>query len=184
MFDNGEAATDFPNMLQPLGATTTITQGDQAGEDIQPAPPPLLPNIWGGNMGGAIGGRNMWGPATGDQEYSGITTALLCMGHTMYNLATIYAELAIQLAIDPGEPNTCAPFRDFVVNVQQSCVYLAWRDNRMSQWFTPLACTIQSRHQWAPFRGKSGPSLGTDVQPKNQTRCAYPLQNHGSGILS
>jgi hypothetical protein len=37
--DNDEAAVDFPNMLKPLGTTATITQGDQAGEEVQPAPP-------------------------------------------------------------------------------------------------------------------------------------------------
>jgi hypothetical protein len=34
LFDNDEAAADFPIMVQPLGATATITQGDQAGEGV------------------------------------------------------------------------------------------------------------------------------------------------------
>jgi hypothetical protein len=52
----------------------------------------------------------MGGLARGEQEYSGIATALLCLGHTMYNPATINAELAIQLANDPGKPNMCTAF--------------------------------------------------------------------------
>jgi hypothetical protein len=47
----------------------------------------------------------MGGPATGEQEYLGIATALLRLGHTMYDPATIDAELAIQLANDLGKPN-------------------------------------------------------------------------------
>ncbi len=43
----------------------------------------------------------------------------------MYGLETIDAKLALQLAIDPGKPNTRASFWDFVINMQLFHVYLA-----------------------------------------------------------
>ncbi len=116
MFNDDKAAADFPNMLQPLGITATVTQGDQLGNIILPAPPPLPPNIGGGSMEG---------PFTGEQEYLGNAMALLHLCYIIYNPATIDAKLSIQLAIDPGEPNTRAAFRYFVFNVQRFRVYLA-----------------------------------------------------------
>jgi hypothetical protein len=61
----------------------------------------------------------------GEQDYSGIATALLRLGHTIYDPATIDTELAIQLSVDLGKRNTRAAFRDFVIIVQQFSICLA-----------------------------------------------------------
>ena len=47
------------------------------------------------------------------------------LGHTMYNLATIEAELAMQHGINPTNATSHSSFRDFAVNVQHFCIYLA-----------------------------------------------------------
>jgi hypothetical protein len=100
----------------------------------------------------------------GEQEYSGIATALLCLGHTMYELAKINEELSIQLAIDPGKSNTRATFSGFAVNMQRFRVYLAMLKGQLcvTMVHTP-GVIIQSRRLQVHIRGKSRPSLKTDV---------------------
>ena len=60
-----------------------------------------------------------------DVTYSGIDSVLKKLGHTMYDPATIDAELAVQSGVNPIEPASRRVFRDFVVNVPQFRVYLA-----------------------------------------------------------
>ena len=57
--------------------------------------------------------------------YSGINSNLQKLGHTMYDPATIKAELSVQLKGTPGDLASWTAFRNFVVNVQQFRVYLA-----------------------------------------------------------
>jgi hypothetical protein len=63
------------------------------------------------------GGRNPGGPAPGETEYSGIKAALQRLGHTMYDLATIDAELGVQSTVILGDFTLRAGFRNFVANV-------------------------------------------------------------------
>ena len=60
-----------------------------------------------------------------DVAYFGINFVLCKLGHTMYDFATIKAELSVQLRGTPGDLANWTAFRDFVVNVQQFRVYLA-----------------------------------------------------------
>ena len=47
------------------------------------------------------------------------------MGHTIYDPATIDAELAMQSGVTPGEFASRRAFRNFIGNVPQFQVYLA-----------------------------------------------------------
>jgi hypothetical protein len=47
------------------------------------------------------------------------------LGHTMYDPTTIDAKLAFQCGINLFDATSRTSFRDFVVNVQHFCVYLA-----------------------------------------------------------
>jgi hypothetical protein len=114
IFIKGVAAVDFKNLFLPLAGAARITQpqgGDipplpQGGAHIrfmaqpmggppppQPAgggqPPPPPPHLPGG--GGNVGQQR----TAGDEPYSGIGSAMKKLGHTMYDPATIEAELAI-----------------------------------------------------------------------------------------
>jgi hypothetical protein len=126
MFDDEDAAADFTNLLQPQVTAATITQGDQVGEGVQPAPPPHHPVGEGVNGGGQ---------AIGEQEYLGIGSALLCLGHTMYDPTVIDTELSVQLAVDTGDATLRA-----AVNVQQFQVYLAMlgRQSYVIKIYTPV----------------------------------------------
>ena len=59
---------------------------------------------------GAGGNGN---PPQAPTEYSGLKTALRCLGHNMYDPETIAAELKLQSEID-GDQGKCAAFRDFL----------------------------------------------------------------------
>ena len=142
IFDNGDTATDFDNMLLPPAGAATIIQpqeGDvpplpQGGAHVrvQPLGVPLPPLPAGGGHppppptylpgGGENAGQQL---VAGDKPYSGIGSAMKKLGHTMYNLATIEAELAMQHGINPTNATSHSSFRDFAVNVQHFCIYLA-----------------------------------------------------------
>ena len=91
------------------------------GQQAQPTthPPPPAPQQVG--VGGMGGGQQV----PRDVTYSGIDSVLKKLGHTMYDPATIDAELAVQSGVNPIEPASRRVFRDFVVNVPQFRVYLA-----------------------------------------------------------
>ncbi len=112
IFDDGDAAADFENMLLPPAGAATITQPwgggvpplPQGGGHIGvhplgvPLPPPLAggghpptppPHLPGG------GGNASQQPAAGDEPYSGIGSAIKKLGYTMYDPATIKAKLAV-----------------------------------------------------------------------------------------
>jgi hypothetical protein len=61
----------------------------------------------------------------GDEPYTRIGSAMKNLGHTMYDLATIEAKLAIQRSINPTDATSRSSFQDFAVNVQRFRVYLA-----------------------------------------------------------
>ncbi len=63
--------------------------------------------------------------ALGGQEYTGIESTILCLGHTMYDPATVDAELFVKSLVDPLNSIKRTAFQDFVVNFQQFRVYLA-----------------------------------------------------------
>ena len=104
-FDEVEATADFTNQLRPPPA------GDitQMQEDAPPAvgiPLPLAPpGVRGGmipsppppQQAGAAGPGGGQQP-TGDTAYSGIDSIIKTLGFTMYDPATIEAELAVQLS--------------------------------------------------------------------------------------
>jgi hypothetical protein len=165
LFDDEEAAADFTNHLHPQVAAATITQANQAGEGAQPSQPPLTNG----------GRRKLGGSATGEQEYSGIGSAILCLGHTMYDLAVIDIELSIQLAVDPGDATLCAAFRDFVINIQQFWVYLAMLGGQSCVIMVDtlgVYCSI--RASASAYQGKLWHSLVTDELPKNPPQYASP----------
>jgi hypothetical protein len=94
--------------------------------------PPAAPAVRGGmnppppppQQAGAAGlGGGQQPP--GDAAYSGIDSVLQKLVHTMYDPATIEAELSVQLRGTPGNLANQTAFRDFVVNIQQFRVYLA-----------------------------------------------------------
>jgi hypothetical protein len=156
IFDNGDTATDFDNMLLPPAGAATIIQpqeGDvpplpQGGAHVRfqhmggplpppPAgggqPPPPPPHQPGG--GGSVGQQ----PAMGDKPQSGIGSAMKKLGHTMYDPATIEVKLAVQRGINTTDATSRTLFRNFAVDIQQSCVYLVMLgDSHMSPWSTPL----------------------------------------------
>ena len=130
-FDNVEAAANFANQLgPPLAVSITQTQGEQ-GIPLPPAVgiplPPAAPAVGGGmnpprpphQQAGAtgLGGQGQQPP--GDAAYSGIDSVLQKLGHTMYDPATIEAELSVQLRGFPGDLANWLAFHNFVVNVQQ-----------------------------------------------------------------
>jgi hypothetical protein len=122
-FDNVEAGADFANQLgPPPAASITQTQGEQ-GIPLPPAVgiplPPAAPAVGGGmnppppphQPAGAVGLG--WGQqAPGDAAYSGIDSVLQKLGHTMYDPATIEAELSVQLRGTPGDLANWTAFRD------------------------------------------------------------------------
>jgi hypothetical protein len=100
IFNDGDAAADFENVLLPAAGAVTITQpqgggvpplphgGAQVG--VQPLGVPLPPPPAGGGHppsppphppgGGGNAGQQ---PAAGDKPYSGIGSAMKKLGHTM-----------------------------------------------------------------------------------------------------
>ena len=64
-------------------------------------------------------------PYVGYKHHVQQLTVLKKLGHTMYDPATIDAELAVQSGVNSIEPASRRVFRDFVVNVPQFRVYLA-----------------------------------------------------------
>ena len=81
-------------------------------------PPPQQAGMGGGQQ------------PTGDSAYSGIDSVIQKLGGKMYDLASIQAELAVQLRGTPGDLANRTPFREFVVNVQEFRVYLAMLGNQ------------------------------------------------------
>ena len=79
---------------------------------VTPPPPLPPPHVGAAGLGG--GGQQ----APGDAAYSGIDSVLKKLGHTMYDLSTIKAELSVQLRGTPGDLASWMAFRDFIVNVQ------------------------------------------------------------------
>jgi hypothetical protein len=139
-FDDVEAAANFANQLgPPPAASITQTQGEQ-GIPLPPAAPPAMgiplppaaPVVRGGmnppppppQQAGAAGLGGGQRPP-GDAAYSGIDSVLQKLGHTMYDPATIEAELSVQLRGTPGDLANRTAFRNFVVNIQKFRVYLA-----------------------------------------------------------
>jgi hypothetical protein len=130
-FNKADATVNFENQLRPPPATATITQ--QQGTRVLPSS--QLPNYWGVdsqpnphpnphlhlNKLGYGGGQQ----APKIVAYSGIDSALQQLGHTMYDPATINAELCVQSGVNLGNAASWTAFRDFVVNIQQFQVYLA-----------------------------------------------------------
>ena len=125
-------------LRDPPAASITKTQGQgEQGILLPPAVgiplPPVAPAVGGGmnppptphQQAGAagLGGGRQQPP--GDAVYSGIDSVLQKLGHTMYDPATIEAELSVQFRGTPGDMANRTAFCDFVVNVQQFRVYLA-----------------------------------------------------------
>jgi hypothetical protein len=114
-------------MLPPVAMTITqppVDEATQAGGgagDIPPPPGGPIPPQAGGGMGVPGSGQG----APGGGTYSGLEAALARLGHTMYDAEMIRAELGVQRGVNPGDAASRAAFRDFVLNVQHLCVYLA-----------------------------------------------------------
>jgi hypothetical protein len=144
IFNDGDAAANFENVLLPPVGAVTITQPQGGGVPplsqggahvgVQPLgvplppppagdghPPPPLPHLPGG------GGNVDQQPAVGDKPYSDIGSEMkkLGLGHTMYDPATTKAKLAIQRSIKPTNAKSHLSFRDFAVYVQCFRIYLA-----------------------------------------------------------
>ena len=138
-FDDVDAVANFAKQLgPPPTVSATQTQREQ-GIPLPPAIPalgvplpPAAPAVGGGinppppppqqaGVAGLGGGQQ----PPGDAAYSGINSVLRKLGHTMYDPATIEAELSVQLRGTPGDLANQTAFRNFVVNVQQFRVYLA-----------------------------------------------------------
>jgi hypothetical protein len=88
-------------------------------------------------------------------EYSGIDAAFQKMGHTMYNPATIDAELLVQSVVIPGDATSRAGFRDFVANVQQLRVYLGMLGGQSHvTMIHPRVFITPSSRQRVPTKGR------------------------------
>ena len=113
------------------------------GQQAQPTthPPPPAPQQVG--VGGMGGGQQV----PRDVTYSGIDSVLKKLGHTMYDPATIDAELAVQSGVNPIEPASRRVFRDLI--------WPCSGGSNMYQLFTSRGCTIPShrlpQHSAAPI---------------------------------
>jgi hypothetical protein len=152
IFDDKDTVYDFTNQLLPQQQGGLSTQPQAAANPLVPprraagaaaaaagggvaaaaavgaaAMPPIgiVPQVQMPPPPQQWGGGNVGGLAPGGADYSGIKVALQRLRHTMYDPATIDAELGVQSAVVPGDSTSCAGFRDFVANVQQLWVYLA-----------------------------------------------------------
>jgi hypothetical protein len=186
-FDDVEAVADFANQLgPPPTASVTQTQGEQGISFPLAFPalgfllPPAAPAVGGGmnppppppQQAGAAGLGGAQQPP-GDAAYSGIDSVHRKLGHTMYDPATIKAELSVQLRGTPGDLANRTAFHDFVVNVQQFWVYLAMLGGQthISMIHTP-GCITQLRLPLARTRVKYWHLLETIRPQKNPPRYA------------
>ena len=88
--------------------------------------------------------------------YSGIDSVLHKLGHTMYDPATIFAELAMQSGVTPGEFTSWRAFCDFVRNVPQFQVYLAMLGGQQNVSMIHTSRVYYSiASATAPFKGRA-----------------------------
>jgi hypothetical protein len=109
-------------------------------------------------------------------EYSDIDAALQKLGHTMYDSATINAELLVQSAVSLEDAMLCARFHNFVANVQQLRVYLGMLggQSHMTMIHTPgIYYSIKS--SMSAYQGKIMAFIGNCRASKEPTLMCLPL---------
>jgi hypothetical protein len=183
IFDEEVAGVDFKNQLQavPMGATITQPQGADADVLTLPLPPPPpQQQQMGVGVIGVGGAKHQQATAV----YSGIDAALRTLGHTMYDLGAINAELKIQSGMNPADAESQLAFRDFAVNVQKFRVYLAMlggQPSYVSMIHTP-GVYYSINALTSAYQGRCWRSWAIVEQRWNPPQYAYRQQRRGSGI--